>query len=155
MPELDSHAPSSAFPMPLAAAVSPWGALGPPKRAPLYMAAMRDAAHLRLVGVVLRLEPDDADTIGAARQWEGTFGIVRDKDCLHFTNARLGFVAGVRGEWDGIQSLTVAVDGRERLERMVWAAKNEGLWDESGGFTKMVGVRWYFVESAAAAAKGE
>jgi hypothetical protein len=154
MPELDSHASTPAWPVPHAAPISPWGALGPLARAPLYMAAMRDAAHLRLVGVVLRLEPHDADTIGAARQWEGTFGVVRDKDCLHFTNARMGFVAGVRGEHDGIQSITVAVEGRERLERMVWAARNEGVWDE-GGFARMVGVRWYFVEAAASAAKGE
>lgn len=152
MPELDSHVPTDAWPTPHAAAISPWGALGPAARAPLYMAAMRDAAHLRLVGVVLRLAPDDADTLGAARQWEGTFGVVRVGDGLRFTNARMGFVAGVRGESEGIQSVTVAVEGRERLERMVWAAKNEGVFDERG-FAKMVGVRWYFVEAGESAAK--
>jgi hypothetical protein len=153
MPELDSHHPTPEWPAPLTAEISPWGALGPLSRAPLYMAAMRHASHLRLVGVVLRLEPDDADTVGAARQWEETFGVPRrDGDRLHFTNARMGFVAGVKGLHDGIQSITVAVEGKARLERMLWAAKEEGLYRD--GCVEMLGVRWYFLESSESAAQG-
>src|ERR1700742_813292 len=119
MPELDSIKPTDDWPTPLATEISPYPSLGPNSRAPLYLAAMRHASYLRLVGVILRLEPDDDDTEGAARQWEETFGIVRRKDLLCFTNARMGFVAGLKGQPDGIHSITIAVEGKERLERML------------------------------------
>jgi len=152
MPELDSHRSTPTWPTPHLTTISPWGALGSASRAPLYLAAMRDASHLRLVGVVLRLEPHDTDTVGAATQWENTFGLYRDKDLLHYTNARMGFVAGVKGESDGIQSITIAVEGKLKLERMLWAAKAEGVWRD-GGYAEMVGVRWYFVEAYESAEK--
>jgi hypothetical protein len=114
------------------------------------MAAMRHASYLRLVGVVLRLDPRDDDTEGAARQWEDIFGVVRRKDLICFTNARMGFVAGIKGQSEGIHSITIAVEGKERIERMLWAAQDEGLCGD--GFVNMCGVRWYFIDAAGAAA---
>ena len=153
MPELDSHKPTDDWPTPWATEISPTGALGPMSRAPLYLAAMRHASYLRLVGVILRLEPNDRDTEGAARQWEEIFGIVRRKDLLCFTNARMGFIAGLKGQPEGIHSITIAVEGKERLERMLWAANDEGLCGD--GWINMLGVRWYFVEAGSSAAQGK
>jgi len=153
MPEIDSVYPTPSCPTPVTTPISPWGALGPSARAPLYLAAMEHASYLRLVGVILRLEPSDHDTIGAARQWEETFGVVRRNDLLCYTNARMGFVAGIKGQSDGIHSITLAVDGKERLDRMLWAATEEGICGD--GWVNMLGVRWYFIEARAAAAKGK
>jgi hypothetical protein len=152
MPELDSHHATEAYPNPVTTEFSPWLALGPPERAPLYLAAMRSCSYLRLMGVVLRLEPDDTDTLAAAKQWEGTFGVKRRGELMCYTNSRMGFVAGTKGQTSGIHSITVAVDGRERLDRMLWAAKEEGLYGD--GWTDMIGIRWYFVEAREAARKG-
>jgi hypothetical protein len=152
MPELDSYDPTVAFPNPVVTEFSPWLALGPRERAPLYLAAMRHSSHLRLVGVVLRLDQDDADTLGAAKQWEETFGVVRRGELLCYTNSRIGFVAGIKGMSEGIHSITLAVEGKERMDRMLWAAKEEGLCGD--GWVDIVGVRWYFIEAREAAEKG-
>jgi len=152
MPELDSHSATEAYPNPVTAEFSPWLALGPPERAPLYLAAMRHCSYLRLIGVVLRLEPNDTDTLAAAKQWEETFGVKRRGELLCFTNSRMGFVAGAKEKAPGIHSITVAVEGKERMDRMLWAAQEEGLCGD--GWIDMIGIKWYFVEAREAASKG-
>jgi hypothetical protein len=153
MPELDSQDSTDAFPNPVTTTFSPWLALGPAERAPMYLAAMRNSSYIRLVGAVLRLEPNDTDTLGAAKQWEQTFGVSRSGELLCFTNARVGFVAGVKGKPDGIDSITLVVDGQERMNRMLWAASQEGLCGD--GWVNMLGVRWFFIESGEAARQGK
>jgi len=144
MPELDSHKPTADWPSPVWTQISPTITLGPMDRAPIYLAAMEHSSFLRLVGVVLRLDPGDEDTIGAAKQWEDTFGITRSQDQLLFTNARIGFVSGQKGEPAGIHSIIIAVNGKQRLERMLWSAKVENLCGD--GYVQMLGVRWYFID---------
>jgi hypothetical protein len=153
MPSLDTQKPSDHWASPWATEISPWEALGPLTRAPLYLAAMRHASYLRLVGVVLRLEPNDDDTEGAAKQWEDIFGIVRRKDLVCYTNAKMGFVAGLEGQPAGIHSITIAVEGKERMDRMLWAAREEGVCGYN--WVDMVGVRWFFVEAGTSDAQGK
>jgi hypothetical protein len=145
IPELDSHQSSDVWPNPVITEFSPWIPLGPKARTSLYLACMRQSNYIRLIGVILRLQSSDTDTEGAAKQWEETFGVNRRNDLLCFTNARLGFVAGAKGEREGIHSITLAVHGKERLERMLWAANEEGLCGD--GWVNMLGVRWYFREA--------
>ena len=147
MPELDSHIASEQYPTPVLMEFSPWGALGPASREPFYIANMKYASYLRLAGVVLRLAESDQDTEGAARQWEETFGVPRVRDLLYFFNgAKMGFVAGLRGEKEGIHSITLEVEGKWRLERMLWAAREEGICGD--GYVTMVGIRWYFIQGS-------
>ena len=148
MPELDSHKPTAKWPAPLFPEVSPWGALGPMSRSELYMAMMRDAAWLRLVGVILRLEDGDGDTVGAARQWQETFGCSRKEDMICYINARMGFLAGQKGQSEGIHSITLAVEGKQRLERIMWAAESEGVFRQGRPkewYAEMLGIKWYFI----------
>jgi hypothetical protein len=145
IPELDSHQPSNVWPNPVVTEISPWIPLGPKARTSLYLECMRQSTHVRLVGVILRLNPSDIDTEGAAKQWEQIFGVHRRKDMLCFTNARLGFVAGLKGEREGIHSITLAVQGKARMDRMLWAAKEEGICGD--GWVNMLGIRWYFIQA--------
>ena len=141
MAELDSHAPAADNPTPLSTRFSPWHACGPDYNA--YAAAMHRTAHLSVQGCVLRLAPGDSDHEAAARQWEDTFGVVRSRDLLAFTNARLGFVPGRDGLHEGLVSITVGVDGTDKLEAIRARAKEAGVYGH-GGVT-MCGVQWHFV----------
>ncbi|KAF2680804.1 hypothetical protein K458DRAFT_445033 [Lentithecium fluviatile CBS 122367] len=141
MPELDSHAPSPENPTPLLSRFSPWHACGPNYSS--YSASMKRAAHLTLQGCVLRLAPGDRGHEAAARQWEHVFGVVRSRDLLAFTNARLGFVSGRDGLHEGLVSITVGVEGRDKLEAILVRASEVGLCGT--GFVNMCGIRWYFV----------
>jgi len=125
MPELDSHAPGPNNPTPLQTRFSPWHACGPDYSE--YGPGMQRSEHLTLAGAVLRLQPGDADHEGAARQWEELFGVARSRDLIAFTNARLGFVPGREGQQEGLVSITVGVDGRDRLEAMVERAQRAGV----------------------------
>jgi hypothetical protein len=138
MPELDSHAPGPNNATPLATRFSPWHACGPDYST--YSPGMRRNGHLTLAGVVLRLQPGDADHEGAARQWEELFGVSRSRDLLAFTNARLGFVPGRKGQQEGLVSITVGVDGRKKLDAIVERAQRAGLC--AGRRIKMGGVVW-------------
>src|ERR1700743_3417711 len=102
MPELDSHAPSSANPDPLGSTFSPWHACG--SEYEKYSAGMRRCAHLKLVSATLRLAPGQTDVERAAQQWQDYFGIKREGSDLLFTNSRLKFVPGVDGQPDGLES---------------------------------------------------
>ena len=145
MPELDSHKPSPTNPNPLSTRFSPWHACGPLSSYPTYSAIMKRHSDLHLVGVVLRLAPGDSETEAASRQWEGIFGVPRSRDLLAFTNARMGFIRGEEGEREGLVSITIAVEGKERLSGILHRASKAGLCGD--GWIDICGVKWYFVEA--------
>lgn len=141
IPELDSQAPTPAFPNPLATKFSPWHACGPDEQA--YLACMRKYGHLSLLGAVCRIKPSDAGSELAATQWQDTFGVGRVRDLLGFTNARVGFVRGEEGKAEGILSVTVGVHGQRRKDGILARAREKGCVGEDGA-VEMVGVRWNF-----------
>ena len=149
MPELDSHAPTPSNPTPIATRFSPWHACGPDYVS--YAAGMRRRAHLKLLSATLQLAPGDSDTDAATKQWEDYFGIPRSGNELYFTNARMNFVAGVEGKAEGLESLTVAVQGREKMGQMLEAARKEGVCRYN--WIEMLGVRWFFVQAEDMVAK--
>jgi len=141
MPELDSHSPTPSNTAPLKDRFSPWHACG--KDYAGYSKVMKRYSDLHLEGALLRLAPGDVDTEGAARQWRDIFGVDMSRDLLAFTNARMGFVRGVEGEKEGLQSITVGVNGRERFDAILKGASEEGLCGD--GWINMCGIKWYFV----------
>ena len=145
MEELGSHKPTSSNPTPLTTRFSPWYPCGPLSSYSQYSAIMKLHSHLHLVGAVLRLSPGDCETEAASRQWEETFGIPRSRDLLAFTNARLGFVRSDEGEQEGLVSITIAVEGKERFEGILQRASQAGLCGER--WINMCGIKWYFVEA--------
>ncbi|KAH7109296.1 hypothetical protein B0J11DRAFT_545239 [Dendryphion nanum] len=151
MPELDSHAPSPSNPTPLKSRFSPWHACGPDYKA--YSSVMKQTSHLSLEGCVLRLATGDLGHEAAARQWEETFGVTRSRDLLAFTNARLGFVPGRDGEHEGLISVTVGVNGQVELDDILERARQDGLC--GNGWIKMCGIKWTFVLTGQAGAKGK
>jgi len=144
MPELDSHAPSRDNPNPLSSRFSPWHAAGPDYAS--YSAGMRRCSDLHLVGAICRLAPGDTDTEAAARRWEGVFGVPRVRDELAFTNARMRFTSGEKGKPEGLESITIAVEGEQRMAGILDRAREEGLCGD--GWINMVGVKWYFVPAS-------
>lgn len=141
MPELDSHKPSATNPTPLESPFSPWHACGGDYE--MYSAAMKRCSHLKLVGATLRLAAGKTDVEAAAQQWQDYFGVRRSGNELIFTNARLKFVQGVEGQPEGLESLTIQVKGKARLDRMLKVVESEGLCGD--GWTNLLGVKWYFV----------
>jgi hypothetical protein len=144
MPELDSHTPSQMNPTPLESRFSPWHACGPLSTHPTYSAGMKRHADLQLLAATCRLAPGDKDTIGAAKQWEGLFGIHANGAECQFTNAKLRFIAGEEGKADGLAEIKIGVKGRERRARILANAKAEGLCDDGEAAFRMLGVRWVF-----------
>jgi hypothetical protein len=141
MPELDSHTPSKANPNPLKDRFSPWHACGDEYER--YSKMMKKYGDLHLVGALLRLAPGDVDTEGASRQWESVFGVGMSRDLVAFTNARMGFIRGQEGKPEGLDSITIAVNGGERFDGILQRASEEGLC--GNGWINMCGVRWHFV----------
>jgi len=125
MPELDSHHPSPTNPDPLKSSFSPWHACGPDYSS--YSAGMKRCSHLRLISAICRLAPGDLDTQAAAQQWEQLFGVPRERVELAFTNMRMKFMKCGDGEVEGLESITIAVEGEERFNAMLDAAREEGL----------------------------
>ena len=145
MPELDSHTPCSANRIPLESRFSPWHACGSDYAS--YVQGMKKAGDLWLVGCTLRLKAGDEDARGAVGQWSGTFGVPRKqsregREVLAFTNCEISFVLGRQGVSEGLESITVGVEGGDRLQGVVAAAKKEGVWNE-GGWIDVLGVKWY------------
>jgi hypothetical protein len=138
MPELDSCGPSTRA---LTTRFSPWHACGSDHAG--YSAGMKRSAHLSLEGCVLRLQPGDTDHEGAARQWEETFGVARSRDLLAFTNARMGFIAGRQGQPEGLVSITVGVQGKDKLAAIMERAIEAGACAD-GRRIHMLGVKWDF-----------
>jgi hypothetical protein len=145
MPELDSHAPSPSNTEPLATRYSPWHACGPTSSYSTYSAGMRRNGDLHLLGTTLRLKPEETDTQAAAEQWEKTFGVRRTGAASRFTNATMNFIQGEKGQAEGIVDITIGVDGRRRLEEILWRAEFEGVNVNSHGCLDMLGIKWKFV----------
>lgn len=141
MPELDSHGASPKHPDPLSSTFSPWHAAGTDYAS--YSAGMQRRSDLHLTGAVCRLEPGDTNTEAALHQWEELFGLPRDLNQLVFTNARMGFVRGQQGKPDGLTSITVAVEGEERLAGIMQRARERGVCGD--GWVDMLNLKWYFV----------
>jgi hypothetical protein len=140
MPELDSHPADASNPKPLADPFSPWHACGKDHAA--YSAIMKRHADLHLSGVLLRLKSGELDTEAASRYWQDVFGVGMSRDLLAFTNTRMGFVRGLEGKSEGLDSITIGVDGGERLDGILERASKEGLCRD--GWIEMCGVRWFF-----------
>lgn len=139
MPELDSHTPGPKNPTPIRTRFSPWHACGPDYN--IYSSGMRRSGHLTLAGAVLRLQPGDADQEAATHQWKELFGVAGSHDLLAFTNsATLGFVPGREGQQEGLVSIMVGVNGRDKLDAIVERARGAGVHAE--GRIKMCGVAW-------------
>jgi hypothetical protein len=143
MPELDSHAPTPDNPNPLQSRFSPWHACGSDHK--VYVPGMKRTSHLSLEGCVLRLAPDQNKWghEAAARQWEEIFGVGRSRDLVAFTNARLGFARGEEGKPEGLVSITVGVNGKDKLKGIWERAAKLGLTEDR--WINMCGVRWYLV----------
>jgi hypothetical protein len=141
IPELDSHTPGPNNPTPLKSRFSPWHACGSDPK--VYYPGMKRSAHLTLEGCVLRLQPGDVDHEAAARQWEEMYGVARSRDLLAFTNARLGFVSGREGQPEGLVSVTIGVNGRDRLDAIVERAKEAGVFVNER--VEMCGIQWNLV----------
>ena len=88
---------------------------------------MRRRLHLHLHGVVYRPTPGDVDHEAASREWEDVFGILRSRDILAFTNARMGFIRGVEGQPDGLVPITIGVEGQDEFNAVLDRAREEGL----------------------------
>jgi hypothetical protein len=145
MPELDSHHSSQEHPDPLGERFSPWHAAGPKASYKEYSGGMRRHADLHLLSAVLRLAPGDKDIAGAAKQWERLFGVKRVNDTeVGFTNAKMGFVEGKDGMNEGLVSVVIGVEGRERLKGILERAREEGLVSDGEQTVEMLGVKWRF-----------
>ncbi|EEP75692.1 predicted protein [Uncinocarpus reesii 1704] len=144
IPELDSHRATPANPKPLMSRFSPWHACGSDYAS--YSAGMRRRSHLQLVEATCRLAPGDSDTEAALHQWERIFGVPRTQEHLQFTNAKMSFVKGTEGKSDGLMSITIAVQGKEYLDRIFSTARSLGL-DIGDGWIDMLGLRWHLVAS--------
>ncbi|KIV97450.1 hypothetical protein PV10_01201 [Exophiala mesophila] len=141
MPELDSHTPSPKNPTPLDSPFSPWHACGADYLA--YSTAMKRRAHLKLIGATLRLAPGNTNIQAAAQRWNHLFGVPSQANNLLFTNAKLDFVNGVQGQPEGLERITIQVDGKDRLERILNIARREGVYKD--GAVEMLGVKWNFI----------
>ncbi|KAF2743614.1 hypothetical protein M011DRAFT_521473 [Sporormia fimetaria CBS 119925] len=143
MPELDSHTPTPENPTPLTTRFSPWHACGSDRK--VYYPGMKRSAHLSLEGCVLRLAPGQTSHEDAARRWEEIFGVARSRDLLAFTNARMGFCRGEEGLPEGLVSITVGVNGKEKFEGIWKRAEEMGVARGGRGWIEMCGVRWYLM----------
>jgi hypothetical protein len=152
IPELDSHFPreSGGVLDGMKDRIAPWHACGPSSGFDKYGKVMRRHSHLDLLAVSLQLAPMDYNVEGAARQWEGLFGIKRvEWGEVGFTNARMLFLEGKGGEKEGLKEIVVGVEGEEKLSGILRRARSEGLEvteePEVAGTFAMLGVRWRFV----------
>lgn len=152
IPELDSHflRESGGRPDGMKDRIAPWHACGPSSGFDKYGEIMRRNSHLHLLAASLQLAPGDHGVEGAARQWEGHFGVKRvGKGEAGFTNARMLFLEGNDGEKEGLKEIVVGVEGEEKLNGILKRARSEGLQvvEERGrtGTLLMLGVRWRFV----------
>jgi len=56
---------------------------------------------------------------------------------------RMKFIRGQEDEPEGLESITIAVEGEEKFNAILNAAREEGLCGD--GWINMLGVKWYFV----------
>jgi hypothetical protein len=140
IPELDAHAPTPAFPDPVAAPFSPWHAVELPLAQ--YAPAMERAAGLQIRGLLCRLEVGDGDVGGAVGRWRDVFGTPTRGERVVFTNAELGFLPGMEGKRPGLERVTIAVRGQKKFDAILDAAREEGICGD--GWINMCGVEWVF-----------
>jgi hypothetical protein len=150
MAELDSHTPTKDNPTPLKSRFSPWHACGNDLKT--YEPGMKRAAHLSLEGCSLRLAPGQNHE-EAARQWEEIFGVGRSRDLVAFTNCRLGFSRAAEGKPEGLLSVTVGVNGPEKLKEIWDRANKLGLTEDR--WINMCGSRWFLVLTGYGVTKGK
>jgi hypothetical protein len=150
MAELDSHAITNENSTPLKSRFSPWHACGPDLKT--YEPGMKRAAHLSLEGCSLRLAPGQNHE-DAARQWEEIFGVGRSRDLVAFTNSRLGFARAAEGKPEGLLSVTVGVNGRDKIAEIWERASKLGLAEDL--WVNMCGIRWFFVLTGHGVVKGK
>jgi hypothetical protein len=55
----------------------------------------------------------------------------------------MSFTSGKKGKPEGLESITIAVEGEQRMAGILDRAREEGLCGD--GWINMVGVKWYFV----------
>lgn len=103
---------------------------------------MKKYGDLHLASALLRLAPGDWDTEGASRQWESVFGVGMSRDLVAFTNARMGFVRGQEGQPEGLESITITVNGGDRMDGILQRAREEGVLQDDGSL-RMLNVKWY------------
>jgi len=151
MPELDSHIPGPKNPTPVQSRFSPWHACG--SDVDRYRAGMQRTEHLTLEGCVLRLQPGDLGHEAAAREWEAIFGVVRSRDLLAFTNARLGFIPGRQGQPEGLVSITIGVKGQDKYDAILERARQAGVCGNDG--IDMCGVKWSLALTGHSPTKGK
>jgi hypothetical protein len=53
------------------------------------------------------------------------------------------FTSGEKGKPEGLESISIAVEGEQRMAGILDRAREEGLC--GNGWINMVGVKWYFV----------
>lgn len=53
------------------------------------------------------------------------------------------FISGGDGEVEGLESITIAVEGKERFNAILNTAREEGLCGD--GWINILGIKWYFV----------
>ena len=146
IPELDSHNETKENPTPIATKFSPWHACGPDEKR--YIAKMKEYGHLSLLGAVCRLPPGDWGSELAATQWEQTFGVPRSRDLIQFTNARVGFLHGEEGKREGIETISIGVQGDKRRQAIFKRAEERGLLEtdaQGRRWVNMFGIWWGFV----------
>ncbi|TAQ90707.1 hypothetical protein B7494_g995 [Chlorociboria aeruginascens] len=140
MPELDSHRSTSNHPDPVSTTYSPWHTCG--SDYPSYSAGMKRNSHLQFVSAVCRISPTVAPT-AAAQQWSSIFDVPSQRNELLYTNMKMSFTAGAEGEAEGLEWITIAVHRKEKFDRILERASEEGLCGD--GWINMLGVKWYFV----------
>ena len=90
----------------------------------------------------MRLAPGDWDTEGASRQWETVFGVGMSRDLVAFTNARMGFTRGQEGKPEGLESITITVNGGDKMDGILQRGKEAGVLNPDGSL-QMLSVKWY------------
>jgi hypothetical protein len=141
MPELDTMWPSTEHPDPMAEAMSPWH--GFPGNFEDYLPAMKRTRHLQIVNVKLRLAPGESDVHGAAKGWRDIFGVPLIGNTLVFSNATMEFLEGASGVREGLESVTLNVEGKTNFDNILNRASEEGLCGD--GWINLCGIKWYFV----------
>jgi hypothetical protein len=143
MPELDSHTAVTANPDPVGERFGPWHALG--EDYVTMEKGMKKSGHLWMVGVELRLAEGDTETGSAVQQWSDLFAVSKAQGGLGFTNCKMSFLPGKKGKSEGLESITLALEGKEVLDGITRRAKEAGVWHNEGYFD-LCGIKWYVVE---------
>jgi hypothetical protein len=141
MPELDTMYPTKEWPDMLEEKFAPWH--GFPGKYEKYSVVMKKTAHLQLVKLQFRLPPGQDGVLHAAGQWRDVFGVPMAGATLTFTNAAMEFLKGEDGKREGLETLTIAVQGREKLDGILQKARREGILRDE--YVDLCGSRWYFI----------